>query len=122
MDAEGRPHTDETSLDPSVLETLREALDDDELLTEVIQTFLDETPTHLASLTAAARSGDAPAVTAAAHLVKGSALTLGAVRLGRMCAALEASPAERLAEGAVQEFEQVSQRLDRFVATLRGNP
>ncbi len=60
-------------LDPSVLEELRESLVDDQLLTEVIQTFLEETPAHLTSLVAATAAGDAAAAAAVAHHVKGSA-------------------------------------------------
>ena len=109
-------------LDPSVLEELRESLVDDQLLTEVIQTFLEETPAHLTSLVAATAAGDAAAAAAVAHHVKGSALTLGAVRLARTCAAIEASPSGQLAEKSVAEFDEVARRLGEFTALLSRHP
>ena len=51
---------------------------DEELLREIAQIFLDESPNSLARLRAAAGAGDADAIETAAHTLKGSVGNFGA--------------------------------------------
>jgi two-component system sensor histidine kinase/response regulator len=51
------------------------------LLTELIEAFRGSAPRHMASLKAALGAGDATAFADAAHVLKGSAATLGAARV-----------------------------------------
>lgn len=119
MNADPMQSGEPASVDASVLTTLREVLDDDVLLLEIIETFLDQTPDQLAALTLAAGAGENDTVATTAHVVKGSALTLGAVRLGQICAELERAPSEELAAAAVQEYDEVARHLSEFAPALR---
>lgn len=77
-----------TLLDRSALEHLREDLGED-AVREVIAIFLERTPSMLAALRDAAERGDAVALRAAAHTIKGTSATLGALALSEQCAELE---------------------------------
>ena len=65
--------------------------------------------------------GDLPAVAASAHLIKGSALTFGAVRLVQQCDALESGPggSERV-PAVAGEFEALCGSLTGYLEDLRG--
>jgi signal transduction histidine kinase/CheY-like chemotaxis protein len=76
-------------LDRGVLDQLREDLGDPASLRQVVASFLERTPSMLAELRAAAARGDTAAVLAAAHAMKGTSATLGALALSDQCAALE---------------------------------
>lgn len=119
-DGAGSAETSGPTLDPDALEGLRDALEDDELVADIIQTFLSETPDQIASLASAEQLGDLATLTATAHLIKGGALTFGAVRLVRLCAALEASPPEAssLVPAVEQEFEELSRSLSSCLDEL----
>ena len=118
-DGDGSAH-DGQVLDDTVLATLRSALGDDELVAEIIGAFLSETPAQIEGLAAAHRAGDERAVAAAAHLIKGSALTFGAVRLVDRCATLERSPgaSPTLVPAVGQAYDEVAESLSRYVADL----
>jgi signal transduction histidine kinase/CheY-like chemotaxis protein/HPt (histidine-containing phosphotransfer) domain-containing protein len=60
-----------------------------ELLATVIPMFLEDTPPQLVLAHRAEADGDAPALEAVAHLLKGSAATLGAVGLQALCTQIE---------------------------------
>lgn len=109
------------TFDPTVLTALRTALGDDELVLDIVQNFLVNTPDHIAALGAAAREGDAPNVAATAHRIKGSALTFGAPRLVNLCAALESSPdgARRLVATVAREFNELSSSLTTYAGDVR---
>ena len=59
------------------------------LYATLLATFVDQAPEALATVTEALRSGDAPAVEAAAHRLRGAASTLGAGPLAQLCGSLE---------------------------------
>lgn len=108
------------TFDPTVLTELRTALGDDEFVLDIVQTFLVETPSHIATLTAAAREGDAQMVAATAHRIKGSALTFGAPRLAYLCVALETSPNESrsLASSVAQEFDDLCTTMSNYTSDV----
>jgi HPt (histidine-containing phosphotransfer) domain-containing protein len=116
----GSHQTSGPTLDPDALQTLRDALGDDELVVDITRTFLSGTPAQIDTLASAELSGDLPTLAATAHLIKGGALTFGAVRLVRLCAALEASPAESrgLVPAVAQEFDELSRALSSHVDEL----
>jgi HPt (histidine-containing phosphotransfer) domain-containing protein len=107
-------------LDDSVLATLRSALGDDELVADIIGAFLSETPKQIESLVAADRAGDERAVVAAAHLIKGSALTFGAVRLVSHCATLESAPSQAaaLVPQVGLAYDEAARSLSRYLGEL----
>ena len=107
---------DRPCLDRSLLDGMREALQDDSLVVELGHSFMHDTPQRLETLTAAIRDDDQALVAATAHYVKGSAQMFGATRLADLCGAVEAAPerAAGLQEALVAEF-------DRAVVELRAH-
>src|SRR5258706_3657682 len=85
-----KPTSDET-LDRSVIGQFREAdgaaLPDFALV--LIEQFIQEAESQVESLRNAGQGGDAHALKSAAHCLKGSSLTMGAMRLGALCARME---------------------------------
>jgi PAS domain S-box-containing protein len=61
---------------------------------EMLELFLDSTRPLLSELERALGAGEAGAAREAAHSVKGAAYSAGAMRLGRLCAAIETACAE----------------------------
>lgn len=114
--------TEDGTLDPTVLAGLRAALGDDQLVADLIQVFLSQTPGDLATLASAMRNGDQQEIAATAHLIKGSALTFGATRLAQLCARLEASPvgSDNLADSVAQEVHDVAASLSTYASELNG--
>jgi HPt (histidine-containing phosphotransfer) domain-containing protein len=90
--------TDQPVLDESVIETLRQLTPPGEpdVLTEVLQMFLQEVPPRIERLRNAWTTGDIQEVHRAAHSLKGSAGNIGAQRLLAVCRQLDdrAKPAE----------------------------
>ncbi|MFL5494134.1 MAG: Hpt domain-containing protein [Gemmatimonadales bacterium] len=82
----GTPVLDETAL--ATLRGLQEPGQPDFLL-EITTVFLADTGRRIRELEAAIARADAIAVHRAAHAIKGGAWTIGAMRLGQACAALE---------------------------------
>jgi CheY-like chemotaxis protein len=78
----------EETIDPMVLDGIREDLGS-AAVHKVIAEFLRSSPALIAKLRAAAARGDASAIRALAHSMKGTSATLGAVALSRGCAELE---------------------------------
>ncbi len=69
---------------------LREATGD-EFVRELVQTFLDDAPSLLVALRAAAAQGDAAAFRRAAHTIKSNSSTFGATALAAQARELEHS-------------------------------
>lgn len=86
------PETSEP-LDRATIDSLRELSDGDgDLLAELFQLFLTDTPPRLDAIEAAIAGGDAPALQRAAHTLKGSAGGLGATRMQAICMELGTPP------------------------------
>jgi CheY-like chemotaxis protein/HPt (histidine-containing phosphotransfer) domain-containing protein len=86
-------------------DVLRRAADDHELVREMVDSFVRDVPRLMHELHSAASAGDAPAVAASAHSLKGAA------------AAVSAEPARRLAEqvetiGRSGELDSLESHLD----------
>jgi signal transduction histidine kinase/CheY-like chemotaxis protein len=105
--ASAAPSAESGPIDRAVFEDLR-AFTSPAFLVEAIDHFLAETPVHIEVLRSASRSGDASVHTRRAHSLRGSAATLGALRLMSLAARLEEGglrdPADRLA-GHLEELE-----------------
>jgi CheY-like chemotaxis protein len=63
--------------------------EDDELVAQLLRSFLDRAPVALHALGEAASRGDAPTVEHLAHALKGSAANTGAAGVARLCEQLE---------------------------------
>ena len=75
-----------------VLNKLRVALPDVDLVSELITMFLEDAPPMLATIRAAVESDDLAALQHEAHSLKGNCLNLGAVVMEEYCAELETFP------------------------------
>lgn len=91
----GRPWADVPTLDPSVLEELREySSEEQDLAEELIDLFLEDSPKQLIALQRALRDTDRGEVEKRSHRLKGSAGSIGAARLRSICEALESAARE----------------------------
>jgi len=78
-------------LDTDTLRSLRDLQEDgdDDLLSELIDLFLADAPARIAAIRDAIAREDWPDLATAAHSLKGSCGSLGAVHLADLCARLE---------------------------------
>ena len=84
------PITRAPAVDPAALEKLRAMRQgDSDLVLEVIDLFLQETPDRLVSLRDGLSRGDLPLISRVAHTIRGSAGHLGAKALVALCARVE---------------------------------
>jgi HPt (histidine-containing phosphotransfer) domain-containing protein len=84
------PTTDNTSDNP-LLTRLQELVQetDFEFVIELVDIYLNETPTQIQTIVKALDTQDHHMLTIAAHTLKGSSLNLGAKQLGAACFKLE---------------------------------
>lgn len=106
----------ESVLDRETIDNWR--TDDPELLVELVQLFLHDTPQRLVELRSASDRDDADAVRRAAHALKSSAGTLGATELQEFLVEIEAraytgTVAGDLVAAAQQAFDRVRPLLER---------
>ena len=97
------------TLDLATLESLRDLSESGQpdLVTELVDLFIADVPPRLKKIEAGAASGDAAAVYAQAHTIKGSAGNLGAKAMAALCLAIERpAKAGRLTgtEGPIREL------------------
>ncbi len=83
----------------------------------VVRAFLRHVPDQLVSIANAVNSGDADALRAAAHKLKGSCLSVGVPRMTELCASLESVPtnARELKDDLEREFALVREHLAQLV-------
>ena len=101
-------------IDPAVIDSLRGLVTEEGQFREMIDLFLDDTPLRLQALHSALEASNAHALERAAHQLKGSCGSFGALRMVRLCMDLEAlARAGNLDEAAAPmrdleaEFERV---------------
>lgn len=84
----------ETAVDRQTLDELRDSVGGDaEFLAELVDEFVADAPTQIASLRAAASTGDAVVARRAAHTLKGTSRTFGAAALAALCQDAETAAA-----------------------------
>ena len=78
-------------IDPDAITNLRELNpgDNGEFLREIVGIYIEDTPKRLGELKGALAAGDAPALTRAAHTIKGSSSNVGALALREVAERLE---------------------------------
>ncbi len=91
--------------------TLLQSLREGALLPELLRSYCDQWPTQFSTLTSAASCGDTATLQSAAHSLKSASFSIGASRIGEVCARLEAtarsgdmSTATELCEELAQHF------------------
>ncbi len=115
-------------LDDAAISALRdpELGGDPEFLVEVVEAFLDDTPSRIEALVSSLASGDAEAFARAAHSLKGSSGNFGAARmqtlsadLERLCRAGQLETLRPLVAQVTVEYGKVADRLAELVAETR---
>jgi HPt (histidine-containing phosphotransfer) domain-containing protein len=112
-------------LDQDALNALRNLDDGDEdLLAELIDIFLRDAPTRLTAIRGAIAREDWPELVAAAHSLKGSSGSLGAVQMADLCGRLErqgrTGTDRREAELVFRELERQSELVREALQRERG--
>jgi HPt (histidine-containing phosphotransfer) domain-containing protein len=64
--------------------------DVDEVMSQLIECYLEDVPQRLQAINQAVNQGDAHALKMSAHALRSSSITIGATFLSQLCAALEA--------------------------------
>ncbi len=100
------------------LRQLAAASEDPAFLRSLVDRYLEQARSQLARMEEAARHGDAEALGEAAHGLKGTSATMGAIGVASACAALEAAVARAEAAG-VEELGLVSAEIERAATALR---
>jgi CheY-like chemotaxis protein/HPt (histidine-containing phosphotransfer) domain-containing protein len=118
-DGEPGGSTTNTPLDKVALERLREMVGGDpEILTELIDTFLEDGPHLLADMRQAVKKGDAGGLRLAAHGLKSNSADFGATVLAEMCRELEMMGKAGMLDGAFERLEQAEVEHERVRAAL----
>ncbi len=111
-------------LNPAVIETLRQLTPpgEPEVLTEVLQMFLQEVPLRIDRLRNAWAAGNIEEMYRAAHSLKGSAGNIGADRLYGLCSRLDElgrardlTTAAPLVDALGIEFAKVEAEIQRII-------
>ena len=108
----------DVSFDPQVLKNLKDSVG--EVVSSMIEAFLEDTPVYLQSLKTAMAEGDAKHVRELAHTIKGSAANFGAIKVVEVSRELEEVGAEdRLKDGGaellsllIESYEVLSKDLE----------
>lgn len=111
-------HRPPNILDTSTLESLRESVG--ELFVTVVQAFIDDLPSYLASLRAAISLNDSQQVHELAHTIKGSAVNVGAQVVAGLSRNLEQMGKARDLRGAEAIFNSLESALADVIGELRG--
>ncbi len=109
------------TLDSSRLDEFHRLLSprDPDLVTESIEDFLSDLGPRVRTIHQAVTDRQAEALLAAAHLLRGTAVSLGALRLAAACEMLEQAGRDRRTEGMELELQALSDEVPRVVAALR---
>ena len=99
-------------IDPSALKSVFG--DDEETFREILGDFVDPATSNVAEITDAATAGNADAVGAAAHKLKSSSRSVGAVELGELCAKLE----EAGKAGDMEKIGELSPKIPLVLAEV----
>jgi two-component system sensor histidine kinase/response regulator len=92
---------------------------DEELLNQVIQLFLTDSPKRLAAIKAAVEAGDCERIRTTAHALKGSAGNLSALGMSEAASTLERIGAEGRLIAADAAWHNLSTEADKAIAALR---
>jgi two-component system sensor histidine kinase RpfC len=102
-------------VDVKALEDLERLSAEGDFLGEVVAEFISDSEQVLAEIRAAQATGDAKALRAGVHALRSSAANVGAVRLHRMCSAID----HRGGAGAAQDGPFMLSRLDEEFARFK---
>jgi CheY-like chemotaxis protein len=87
-------------------------------LAELIGIYLEDAPKHLASMRQAVAAGDSQAMFRAAHTLKPSSASLGALPLATLCEELERMGRGEDLQGAAEKVQQIEAEFERVETAL----
>jgi signal transduction histidine kinase/DNA-binding response OmpR family regulator len=113
--------SDDEAIDTEVLQGLRQTMgaNADQFLTQLIDVYLEETPLLIQAMDAAVAQTDATAMQKAAHTLKSSSASLGAITLSKLCEQLERLGYSQTTTGAREIVTQVESEYERVKAGLQ---
>jgi HPt (histidine-containing phosphotransfer) domain-containing protein len=117
-----QPHSDDENLvDMSVIESLKELGGDDDpnLVFELIEMFLSDTPLRMRDIKSALASGDLKLLERAAHTLKSSSANVGALGLSELAKAIEERARGQHLSEVPSLFARSSAHFDRVAVQLR---
>ncbi|MEM7030846.1 MAG: response regulator [Chloroflexota bacterium] len=119
-----------TAFDPSKLEEFRMLMgpDGDQIVSELIDLFLEDTPTMLEAMVDSIEQSDADQIKHLAHSLKSSSASIGAIHLSNLCEMLEKqagsgnlSTAQELVSAATIAFKAAKQSLEEQLVAVEVN-
>jgi len=108
------------SIDLEIINDLRRLQDDTDtnILLEMVELFREDAPGHLRAIADAIANSDAGALEHAAHRLRGSSASLGAVRLAELCKSLEQLGRSNSTAGAVEKLTLIEAEMTCVTAAL----
>jgi HPt (histidine-containing phosphotransfer) domain-containing protein len=119
--ADSEPERDSGCIEPEALQQIAD-LDPEsgnELVSSVIDTYIENTDTLIRDLRQAGETNDSDAVVAAAHALKSSSANVGANRLAKLCSAIETGARAGDLEQLSRELGQAANEHVAVVNELR---
>lgn len=107
-----------TVLDTQVFQQLQETVNQDEVLIEVIDRYLEETPQLLQTIAEALSLGKAADLQRSAHTLKSTSALLGAMLLSQLCKELEACGRASLLDASAGLVFQVKTEYEKVRTAL----
>lgn len=110
-----------STIDLTVLQELKEMMGEEspEVLAEVIDSYLEDAPNLLQAIQTAITQEDAAGLEQAAHTLRSSSATLGAIPLSTLCKELEAMGRAGTIQGGVERASQLEAEYTRVKAALQ---
>ncbi|WP_088889481.1 PAS domain S-box protein [Leptolyngbya ohadii] len=111
----------ESPLDWEVVKELQRMAGDgaDGMLSELIQMYLEDAPQRLQEIRTAIDCSDARALQQFSHALRSISVTVGAIRLGKLCEVLESNAKAQNLEGAASLAAQLAQEFLSVQAALQ---
>jgi histidine phosphotransfer protein HptB len=107
-------------IDNQVLESLMDMLgDDQEVLAEIINCYLVESPKMVNDIQTSATTQDADILSKTAHSFKSSSASVGAINLSELCIQLESKGKSGNLEGVLELVSQMSDEYAQVEIALK---
>jgi HPt (histidine-containing phosphotransfer) domain-containing protein len=108
-------------IEKEIFEKAKEWVDDygEDFLIELIDVYLDDTPTRLAQMQRAVDNGDADTLSREAHTLKSSSANVGAMTLSAIAQRIEQVGRAGSAASAAREVRQMTTAFTQVKATLQ---
>jgi HPt (histidine-containing phosphotransfer) domain-containing protein len=109
----------EPSIDAQTIQSLRDlGSDDDDLLGEVIELYLDDSRVRIETMRAALAASDSEQLSGAAHAMKSASANVGAMGVRKLCESIEMIGRGGTVDGAAALFEDLQREYDAAKAEL----